>query len=102
MISDRRWPTRSHNGPVNGADTAQEIVNSPRNHPADAGVPPSASMRYGATGRSWNTETKTRKLKPNMVRNLGVTSGGVIRFKYRPARMWTRDREEVSKASRHK
>src|SRR6187399_2753459 len=80
MIRDRRCPMRSHNGPVNGADTAQEIVRSPRNQPAEAGVPPSASIRYGATGRSWKTDTKTRKLKPNIVRNRGVTSGGVIRF----------------------
>ena len=74
---------RSHSGPVNGADTAQEIVSNPRNHPAEAGVPPSASMRYGATGSNWKTETNTRKLKPNIVRNLGVTSGGVIGDKYR-------------------
>src|SRR5688572_13105558 len=97
MINERRCPTRSHNGPVNGADTAQEMVSNPRNQPADAGVPPRASIRYGATGNSWNTEVNTRKLKTNMVRKRGVTSGGVIHRQYRrsrrhgrgPAATWT-------------
>ena len=68
--------------PVNGADTADEYVSRPRNSPAAAGLPPSSMMRYGAVGRSWNTDTNTVKLYAHMMKNRGVNSGSRMGHEY--------------------
>ena len=53
---------RSLSTPVIGPELADENVRKPWNKPATAVEPPMASTRYGAVGRSWNTDANTVKV----------------------------------------
>src|SRR5262245_49820572 len=73
---------RSTSAPVTGAENADAYVRNPRNSPEANVLPPSARIRNGAVGKSWNAERKTMKEKPHITKKRSVNrrSGNDVDF----------------------